>query len=165
MLRDLAIQNYRCFKDFHIDGLARVNLIVGANNSGKTSLLEAVYLLVNQVNLEPLINLYSRGEIADYSISPSSFVRGEIERRSGYEIRYIFYGHQLNTEQTISVRAEKEHPLSVQFQIKEPERIQKPPGFDLFLTPEGGQPSHLSFCFYFQTDGVLQCLYPSAMMA
>ena len=36
MLRDLTIQNYRCFKDFHVDGLARVNLIVGANNSGKT---------------------------------------------------------------------------------------------------------------------------------
>lgn len=43
MLRDLTIQNYRCFKDFQIDGLARVNLLVGMNNSGKTSLLEAVY--------------------------------------------------------------------------------------------------------------------------
>nr|WP_242056784.1 ATP-binding protein [Planktothrix sp. FACHB-1355] len=153
MLRDLTIQNYRCFKDFHIDGLARVNLIVGSNNSGKTSLLEAVYLLVNQVNLEPLINfLYNRGEIADYSISQSSFVRGEIERRSGYEIRHIFYGHQLNTEQTISVRSEKEAPLSVQFQIKEPERIQKPPGFDLFLTPEGGSIEPSKFLLLF-SDG------------
>lgn len=44
MLRDFTIQNYRCFKDFHIDGLARVNLFVGMNNIGKTSLLEAVYL-------------------------------------------------------------------------------------------------------------------------
>ncbi len=26
MLRDLTIQNYRCFKDFHIDGLARLNV-------------------------------------------------------------------------------------------------------------------------------------------
>ena len=38
MLYDLTIQNYRSFKDFQIDGLARVNLIVGSNNSGKTSL-------------------------------------------------------------------------------------------------------------------------------
>ncbi|WP_446384963.1 AAA family ATPase [Coleofasciculus chthonoplastes] len=44
MLRDLTIQNYRCFNNFHIDGLARVNLLVGMNNCGKTTLLEAVYL-------------------------------------------------------------------------------------------------------------------------
>ena len=47
MLRDLTVQNYRCFENFHIDGLERVNLFVGNNNSGKTSLLEAIYLLVN----------------------------------------------------------------------------------------------------------------------
>ena len=55
MLRDLTIQNYRTFKDFSIDGLARVNLIVGKNNSGKTSFLEAVYLLVNQTNPSCLV--------------------------------------------------------------------------------------------------------------
>lgn len=48
MLRDLTIQNYRCFEDFQIDGLEQVNLFVGNNNSGKTSLLEAIYLLVNK---------------------------------------------------------------------------------------------------------------------
>jgi len=36
MLRNLTIQNYRCFQDFHIDNLAQVNLIVGSNNIGKT---------------------------------------------------------------------------------------------------------------------------------
>ena len=47
MIRDLSIKNYRCFEDFYVDGLAQVNLIVGDNNSGKTSFLEAIYLLVN----------------------------------------------------------------------------------------------------------------------
>ncbi|MEC4815139.1 MAG: AAA family ATPase, partial [Scytonema sp. PMC 1069.18] len=65
MLRDLTIQNYRCFQNFYIDNLARVNLIVGMNNSGKTSLLEAVYLLVNQGEIQrSLIELLKiRGEI------------------------------------------------------------------------------------------------------
>ncbi len=36
------------FEDFHLDGLTSVNLIVGDNNTGKTSLLEAIYLLVKQ---------------------------------------------------------------------------------------------------------------------
>jgi AAA15 family ATPase/GTPase len=50
LIRDLTIQGYRCFEDFSMDGLTRVNLLVGNNNSGKTSFLEAVYLLVNQLS-------------------------------------------------------------------------------------------------------------------
>jgi AAA15 family ATPase/GTPase len=116
MLRDLTIQNYRGFKDFHIDGLARVNLIVGMNNIGKTSLLEAVYLLVNQENIYCLIDLINnRGEIADSSIS---FVPGEIHRRSsGYQVKHIFYDHQLNHNQIISIQSQKEYPLSLQIQF------------------------------------------------
>jgi AAA15 family ATPase/GTPase len=48
LIRDLTIKGYRCFEDFSMDGLTRVNLLVGNNNSGKTSFLEAIYLLVNQ---------------------------------------------------------------------------------------------------------------------
>ena len=63
MLRDLTIQNYRCFKDFHINELATVNLIVGQNNSGKTTFLEAIYLLVQQQNIQAVFDvLSSRGE-------------------------------------------------------------------------------------------------------
>lgn len=46
MLRDLTIQNYRCFQELKIDDLARANLIVGGNNTGKTSWLEASYLYI-----------------------------------------------------------------------------------------------------------------------
>lgn len=64
MLRDLTVQNYRCFKDFHIDGLERVNLFVGNNNSGKTSLLEAVYLLSSPNKYNSLIEiLFNRREV------------------------------------------------------------------------------------------------------
>lgn len=51
LIRDLRIKGYRCFEDFSMDGLTRVNLLVGNNNSGKTSFLEAIYLLVNQPSL------------------------------------------------------------------------------------------------------------------
>ena len=85
MLRDLTIKNYRAFKDFSIDGLARVNLIVGANNSGKTSFLEAVYLLVNQGNPFSLLELlYYRGEYVE-----SLGQRGSFD----YLTEHIFPGH------------------------------------------------------------------------
>lgn len=44
MIRELIIKNYRGFKDFKINSFNQVNLIAGANNVGKTSLLEALYL-------------------------------------------------------------------------------------------------------------------------
>ena len=44
MYESFRIQNYRGFRDLKLEGLARVNLIAGENNSGKTALLEALYI-------------------------------------------------------------------------------------------------------------------------
>jgi AAA15 family ATPase/GTPase len=45
MLRSLTIKNFRAFRDLTIEPLARVNLIAGKNDVGKTGVLEALYLL------------------------------------------------------------------------------------------------------------------------
>ena len=45
MFSRLRIRNFRAFDDLKIDRLGRINLITGRNNSGKTTLLEAVFLL------------------------------------------------------------------------------------------------------------------------
>jgi hypothetical protein len=45
MYTSLEIKGFRCFKHLKIDKLARINLIGGKNNTGKTALLEAVRLL------------------------------------------------------------------------------------------------------------------------
>lgn len=42
MINTLLIRNFRLFKELKIEKLARVNLFVGKNNSGKSSLLEAL---------------------------------------------------------------------------------------------------------------------------
>lgn len=47
MYESVRIQNFRGFEDLTVDGLTRVNLIVGANNVGKTALLEALDILAN----------------------------------------------------------------------------------------------------------------------
>jgi len=44
LLESLLIENYRVFKRLEIPRLGRVNLLVGRNNSGKSSVLEAVRL-------------------------------------------------------------------------------------------------------------------------
>ena len=67
MLNHLHIQNYRLFRDLHIDKLGQVNLIAGKNNTGKTALLEALKLLVSRTNEQQLNNeislsIISRGD-------------------------------------------------------------------------------------------------------
>ncbi len=44
MYQSFEARNFRCFRDFTIKDLARVNLIAGLNNAGKTALLEALFL-------------------------------------------------------------------------------------------------------------------------
>ena len=42
MITKLRISNFRCFKSLRLEGLRRLNLIIGLNASGKTALLEAL---------------------------------------------------------------------------------------------------------------------------
>lgn len=42
-MKSIVIKNYKNIKDLSIDSLAPVNLIVGRNNVGKSTLLEAIY--------------------------------------------------------------------------------------------------------------------------
>jgi len=43
-IQSLHIQNFRIFEDFRLEGLKRVNLFAGKNNTGKTAILEALRL-------------------------------------------------------------------------------------------------------------------------
>ncbi|MCX6922694.1 MAG: AAA family ATPase, partial [Verrucomicrobia bacterium] len=45
MIEELVLENFRGFRSLHLQGLKPVNLIVGHNNTGKTSLLEGFLLL------------------------------------------------------------------------------------------------------------------------
>jgi len=44
MYRSFTVKNFRCFRELALGDLKRVNLIAGANNVGKTALLEALFL-------------------------------------------------------------------------------------------------------------------------
>jgi hypothetical protein len=45
MINEITIENFRGFASLKLSNLKRINLIVGENNAGKTSLLEAIFLL------------------------------------------------------------------------------------------------------------------------
>ncbi|MBE9125001.1 MULTISPECIES: AAA family ATPase [unclassified Coleofasciculus] len=114
MLRDLTIQNYRCFNNFHIDGLAQVNLFVGMNNVGKTTLLEAVYLITNHGNPIYLFGvMINRGEvnIKDSNISTDSSL---LKIKYKYPIYRLFYKNQTTEEKKIIIQSSSTKKIIIQ---------------------------------------------------
>ena len=56
MISKLTLEGYRSFESYSLADLRRVNLLVGPNNSGKTSILDALSILATQGNpgVDPL---------------------------------------------------------------------------------------------------------------
>ena len=54
LFKEISITNFRGFDSLIIKGLQRINIFVGANNVGKTSILEAAFMLSGMSN--PLIS-------------------------------------------------------------------------------------------------------------
>ena len=54
MLKSLKIRNFRALEDFEVSRLGRVNLIVGKNNFGKSSVLEALRIYAGNAQLSLL---------------------------------------------------------------------------------------------------------------
>ena len=50
ILQRLTIKNFRGFDSLEIDGFSKINLFVGKNNSGKTSVLESIFLVIGMSN-------------------------------------------------------------------------------------------------------------------
>ena len=102
MIRHLKLVNFRSFPEFHMDGLNRINLLVGSNNSGKTSILEAIELMLAQGDARSIWgNLQRRGERL-----------GDDDERRSYpelDICRLFYGYELNTDSFLEILSTDDH--------------------------------------------------------
>lgn len=50
MINSIDIKNYKCFENLHISNCRQVNIIVGDNGTGKTSLLEAIFFALGSTS-------------------------------------------------------------------------------------------------------------------
>jgi hypothetical protein len=89
-LKSLEIKRFRAFEHLRIERLGRVNLIVGKNNVGKTSLLEALWLYSNQGY--PAI-IWKILEGRDEGRRPRISDRRDLPDLSGV-VKYLFYGRR-----------------------------------------------------------------------
>ncbi|MCH9021233.1 MAG: AAA family ATPase, partial [Planctomycetes bacterium] len=58
-MKNIKIKNLRAIKELQLDNFGQVNLFVGENNCGKTTVLEALFLLCGAKNPQLLIKINS----------------------------------------------------------------------------------------------------------
>ncbi|MDJ0580035.1 ATP-binding protein [Crocosphaera sp.] len=56
-LESLTIHQFRGLKDVKLENLGQINVLVGFNNSGKTSVLEAIQIYCNPLNIRVWLNV------------------------------------------------------------------------------------------------------------
>ena len=88
-LYKIDIEKFRGFSKFVIEDLKKINLIVGKNNSGKTSLLEAIFLAIGISNPNLSITIDN--------------LRGLIHDKND-DFRFIF--HNLDYSEKIKIESE-----------------------------------------------------------
>jgi len=93
MIDSIEILNYRCFKSLNINNLARVNFVVGDNGSGKTALLEALFMACGST---PQLYFHVRAlrGVAGLSLSP---------HRGPYSSMFNNMFHNFDSDSVISI--------------------------------------------------------------
>lgn len=120
MISGIRIEGYRGFRHFEMSNLGRVNLLVGTNNSGKTSVLEAIDLLSSKGDPISLWSVLARrGETLTAVVSqgPQAGRAQQVEA----DLCHLFTGHEVHPGSSFSLTANNEAPeRSVVFTVVEP---------------------------------------------
>ena len=100
MINSLKIKNFRMLRDFEVKTLGRINLIVGKNNSGKSTVLEALRILAGNANpslLEQIsighdekCRIRQQESLDEFSEYPfQNFFTGRVFPKKDQEVIYI----------------------------------------------------------------------------
>jgi hypothetical protein len=96
-LDSLEIQGFRGFRHLQVSKLGRVNLVVGKNNVGKTSLLEAVRLYAERGSpslVWELLGVRAESRYRRVPLTSRLDTRIDKETQALQDIRYLFFGRE-----------------------------------------------------------------------
>lgn len=133
MYTSFRIESFRCFKQLAIEPLARVNLIAGKNNVGKTTLLEALWA-------------HSGPNLPDIGVRLSGF-RGIPRPDPRRLLHDLFYDFDANRTVTLFAQGNWGHSprvLKVRSQPRSVATIAVPSPGTPFPLPRGSQESDVS---------------------
>lgn len=111
MLGTLQLEKFRGFETYALTDLTRVNLLVGKNNCGKTSILEAIHFLVSGGDPFVLTGTANRrGEVSD---------TGATARGWRPDVSHFFFGHRLEPGAAFRLLGDGYAPVSVEVRLAE----------------------------------------------
>jgi hypothetical protein len=90
ILKSLEIRNFRGIRELTVRNLGRVNLIVGKNNVGKTTVLEALRVYARPGSLEDLLKILSSRD----EMQPSVVDEWNRDRSNPIPVDRLFYGRR-----------------------------------------------------------------------
>jgi AAA15 family ATPase/GTPase len=90
MLESFQINNFRLFQHLEVRKLNRVNLIVGKNNAGKSTFLEAVELYASNASPTVLLDLVESRQESWFSEA-----QAHSQNFISNSVRHLFCGHKL----------------------------------------------------------------------
>src|SRR6266478_2206832 len=101
MLTSLQIDRFRGLRDLTFEPLSAINILTGFNNSGKTTILEAIYLLFTTA--------------AQFGNYPSVFRSAQTDQEERYEHfwRWLSPGGDTANEASVSVRTDDRKKLGL----------------------------------------------------
>ena len=105
MLKTLALHGFRGFESYTLTDLATVNLIVGKNDCGKTTVLEAVYLLAADGDPEAFYQIAARrNQLNPRMLSlTSGLMSFEVS------VSPLLHGHECRPGSKFELSSEEEH--------------------------------------------------------
>lgn len=111
MLPSLEIQNFRCLEKLVLPSLGRVNLLTGKNNTGKSSVLEAVSLYVSDANMWWILDLLEQRDELSYRERRKTLSLSEVQKI----FTSLFHGRpiKIGTHITVGVHNNAENRISL----------------------------------------------------
>ena len=101
MLKHAELTRYRGFEHYKLANLGPVNLLVGKNNSGKTSLLEGIHFLT--AGGDPLV-------LAQVTARRGEFVAVAEDEPPYNDFSHFFYQHEIREGSSFNIRSDNGIP-------------------------------------------------------
>ena len=117
MFQNLEIRNFRLFDHLKVEKLGRINLLTGGNNSGKTSLLEALFLLCGMGNPHIVLSINAFRSFGEPPATPAA-VR---------EVVFKPLFHRFNSNQSIEISGQtKSNTMKLTIKIEQKHTVAVP---------------------------------------
>jgi AAA15 family ATPase/GTPase len=119
MIKSVEINNFKSLSHFDISNLGQINLFGGKNNAGKTTFLEALFLLFDRTNPQSLLRQYNWRGVGEISITPEvlfSPIFKDFDLRKTIQIRLL---HRNSQTESLTIEFNNNHNRMVRLEGNE----------------------------------------------